>query len=137
MTKQQHSQLVKSGMFWETYPELTGNWNEDKNKFNEDVKMNYEITKQVLKPANERIVSPYTNKPFMQHDIKVEGSDQLFWINSNKTSGDRWRQEINTPEETLVVYTIIKTDTPFPSTSQLINNLMERKTVKAFVECNK
>ena len=47
------------------------------------------------------------------------------------------QQEINTLEETLAVYTTIKTDRPFPSTEQLINNLLERKTVKAFVECNK
>ena len=99
--------------------------------------MKYQITKQVMRAANERTIYPYRNKQFIQHDIKIEGSDQLFWINSNITSGSRWRQEINTPEETLVVYTIIKTDKPFPSTSQLIDNLMERKTVKAFVECNK
>ena len=99
--------------------------------------MKYQIIKQVMKAANERLIYPYRNKQLIQHDIKIEGSDQLFWVNSNVTSGSRVRQECNTPGETLVVYTIIKTDKPFPSTSQLFDNLMKRKTVKAFVECNK
>lgn len=31
--KEEHALLVKSGMFWEFYPELTGDWEQDKNHF--------------------------------------------------------------------------------------------------------
>ena len=29
-TKEEYDQLLKSGMFFELYPELSGNWEEDK-----------------------------------------------------------------------------------------------------------
>ncbi len=29
-TKENYDRLLKSGMFWEFHPELSGDWNEDK-----------------------------------------------------------------------------------------------------------
>lgn len=29
-TKENYDKLLKSGMFWEFYPELSGDWSEDK-----------------------------------------------------------------------------------------------------------
>jgi hypothetical protein len=31
--KQEYERLLTSGMFWEFYPDLTGDWNKDKRKF--------------------------------------------------------------------------------------------------------
>ncbi len=33
-TKENYDKLLKSGMFWEFHPELTGNWNKDKEVIN-------------------------------------------------------------------------------------------------------
>jgi len=36
--KSEYQQLLKSGMFWEFYPELSGEWTKDKNEFIKQLK---------------------------------------------------------------------------------------------------
>ena len=36
-TKDNYDKLLKSGMFWEFHPELSGDWNKDKNIINDTI----------------------------------------------------------------------------------------------------
>ena len=94
--------------------------------------MNYEIIRHVLKPAKERIYT-YTNNQFYQTDIELEDYDNLFWINSHITSKNRWRQEINTVAETVVIYRTIKSKHPHSTTDQLIHGLLKCKKAKELI----
>lgn len=45
--KKEYESLLKSGMFWEFYPELTGQWDKDKNQWRK-------IWRQLHKSRNEK-----------------------------------------------------------------------------------
>jgi hypothetical protein len=51
--EQEHSSLVKSGMFWEFFPELTGFWNEDKDVFTAWCKSRYSDFNDTEEKASE------------------------------------------------------------------------------------
>lgn len=43
--RESYNKLIKSGMAWEFHPWLTGNWNEDKNRYIKEVYEVYESRK--------------------------------------------------------------------------------------------
>lgn len=43
--KESYDKLIRSGMAWEFYPWLTGNWNEDKDRYIKEIYEVYENRK--------------------------------------------------------------------------------------------
>ena len=43
MEKEDYEKLLASGMFWEFFPELTGEWEKDKELWQENIRLNNKI----------------------------------------------------------------------------------------------
>lgn len=78
MVKQNYDATLKSGMFFEFYPELTGNWAEDLGKW---ANISGKIIKKP-KPAEAKLLYPFTCKhsEFFQKAFTNLANEREYWL---------------------------------------------------------